>query len=184
MIAGLNPATAPRKFLIMFLISENFRHRWLILSWVIWPNFRQGRIGRHSKLGQTQETKETHSNSGRHTAYMHLHDREVGIMHQPTFNIGYCQLKHMQPKSCTNKPFSSTSTKFNLSFGWYASLTPAKVGNIPSLLLDVLENVLLYMHLATQNQIFKLKLWVSHYVCVATGLDTKHYWSGESKDCA
>ena len=90
----------------------------------------------------------------------------------------------MQPNACTNKPFSSTSTKFNLSFGWYASLTPAKVGNIASLLLDVLENVLLHMHLATQDQIFKLKLWVSHCVCVATGLDTKHYWSGESKDCA
>ena len=38
----------------------------------------------------------------------------VAIMHQPvTVNSS------MYPNACTNKAFSSTSTRFNPYFGWY-----------------------------------------------------------------
>ena len=45
--------------------------------------------------------------------------------------IGYSYIS--KPSACTNKAFSSTSTRFNPYFGWYKIIlymqnTPAKVG--------------------------------------------------------
>ena len=38
------------------------------------------------------------------------------IIHQP---VTFSSSMHMQPNTCTNEAFSSTSTRFNPYFGWY-----------------------------------------------------------------
>ena len=41
-------------------------------------------------------------------------NRYLTIMHQPV-----TVSSNMEPKACTNKAFSSASTRFNPYFGWY-----------------------------------------------------------------
>ena len=47
----------------------------------------------------------------------------IAIIHQP---VTVSSSMHMQPKTCTNEAFSSTSTRFNPYFGWYKVTTPAQ----------------------------------------------------------
>ena len=47
---------------------------------------------------------------------------------------------HMQLNTCTNKAFSSTSTRFNPYFGWYKTYKRKHQPKYGLNLVDVLEN--------------------------------------------
>ena len=46
--------------------------------------------------------------------------RYAAMIHQP---ITVSSNMHMQPNTCTNETFSSTSTRFNPYFGWYKHIS-------------------------------------------------------------
>ena len=60
------------------------------------------------EVGIAVKSKETSSQ------FESVRNSYVAIMHQP---VTICST--MQSNACTNKTFSSTSTRFNPYFGWY-----------------------------------------------------------------
>ena len=61
----------------------------------------------------------------------------VTIIHQPVI---VSSNMHMQPNTCTNEAFSSTSTRFNPKFGWFCRLYVLYQPKLGLNLVDVLEN--------------------------------------------